>query len=70
MADLRDTVRVRGTIKSTRTSSVTGERTLTLSFSKSEAGKVAQLSLYDGIAFDVDFTPAEAMNVGKKAPRL
>lgn len=47
------------TVKSTRTNSDTGERTITLSVPKSEAGKVAQLSLYDQIVFAVKFTPED-----------
>lgn len=43
------------TIKSTRTNADTGERTITLSVPKSEAGRVAQLSVYDSIVFRVTF---------------
>lgn len=48
-----------GAIKSTRTNSETGERTITLSLPKTEAGKVAELSLYDQIVFKIQFTPED-----------
>lgn len=54
---------IRGAVKSTRTNTETGERTVTLSFPKSEAGKVAQLSIMDMIVFDVSFKPVEAESV-------
>lgn len=69
MPDLSDPVTIRGEIKATRTNSETGERTITLSFPKSEAGRVAQLSIYDRIAFDVQFTPVDVAQKRSKKPK-
>jgi hypothetical protein len=53
---------IRCAVKSTRTNADTGERTITLSVPKSEAGRVAQLSIYDDIIFTVTFTPDDISN--------
>lgn len=66
-SDLAQPVKMQGaTIKGIRQDMDSGERVMTIRFPKSEAGKVAQLSLYDGIGFEVTFTPTEALNFGKK----
>ena len=64
---LADPVRVRLTIKSVKRDLETGEGTMVVKYPKSESGRVAQLSLYDGIAFDAVFTPVEAAISGKEA---
>jgi hypothetical protein len=64
---LFDPVRVRLTIKSVSRNLETGEGTMIVKYPKSESGRVAQLSLYDGIAFDAVFTPVEAATLGKES---
>lgn len=59
---MSDPITLLATVKSTRTNSDTGERTITLSVPKSDAGKVAQLSIFDQIVFAVQFTPEEIEN--------
>lgn len=60
-------ITILATVKSTRTNAETGERTITLSVPKSEAARVAQLSIYDQIVFSVQFT---AEDVANTEPRL
>lgn len=60
--DLRDPVEITATIKSTRTSSETGERIITLSVPENEKGKVAILSIFDKIVFKVRFEPIDAVS--------
>ena len=64
---LMDPVKIRLTIKKVSRDLETGEGTMVVKYPKSESGRVAQLSLYDGIAFDAVFTPVEAAVSGKEA---
>ena len=52
-------VKVMATIKRVTTNGETGERTILLSLPQSDAGRVAQLSVYDDIVFEVSFKAAE-----------
>lgn len=58
--ELKDPIAVRAGIKRMTANNETGERTIVLALPQSEAGKAAQLSLYDGIEFEVTFTPKES----------
>src|SRR3990167_8126754 len=48
---------IRGAVKTTRTNSKTGARRISLSFPANQSERVAQLSIMDGIEFEIVFTP-------------
>jgi hypothetical protein len=52
-------ITIRGAIKTIRTKPKKGLRNILLSCGRSDAGKLARLSLLEGIAFDVHFQPPE-----------
>lgn len=62
---MNEPITLRATVKSTRTNAETGERTITLSVPKSDAGRVAQLSIYDQVVFAVQFTAEDVEVTGK-----
>lgn len=56
---LSDPITLTGTIDGFGKDPRTGARTLKLSIGQMDAAKVAQLSIYDDIAFKITFTPID-----------